>query len=55
MKRCPNNDSMPSIVDGDRFCYKCGAELADVRACECGRTLTPADVFCPRCGKKVEG
>jgi rRNA maturation endonuclease Nob1 len=24
------------------------------RICECGQKLNPEDVFCPRCGKRVE-
>ena len=39
---------------GDRFCVKCGANLAQTRACaNCGAPYDPGDRFCVKCGKPL--
>jgi predicted amidophosphoribosyltransferase len=37
----------------DKFCYKCGNELAQNDRCDCGRILNANDKFCPDCGEKI--
>jgi predicted amidophosphoribosyltransferase len=53
MKVCTKDLNHTPHADNDRFCYKCGSSLADATKCECGRSLSRYDLFCPNCGKKV--
>ena len=39
---------------GDLFCYRDGTRLVGRPVCRCGHALHPADVFCPKCGTRVE-
>ena len=43
------------ILDGARFCVKCGAEVKKEIFCiHCGNKLMSEQMFCPQCGTPVE-
>ena len=57
--RCPKCGEL--LPKGAKFCSKCGASLAEVKAkpegiiCpNCGARIPPGAKFCPECGAKVE-
>lgn len=42
------------IIEGDRYCEKCGKELPDVVICtNCGREQVAGASFCDFCGRKL--
>jgi predicted amidophosphoribosyltransferase len=47
------NHPLDSHVEGDSFCYKCGATLTGRERCECGRDLLYFYNCCPKCGKSI--
>ena len=49
---CP--DCGAAIVEGGKFCFKCGRKLETAPVCAgCGKPLADGQLFCPFCGTKV--
>lgn len=48
-EKCPNCGA--PIMEGDRFCRKCGTEI--MRCPNCGALVLEDDVFCGKCGFKL--
>ncbi|GEM_PF-2583717 len=48
-ERCPNCGS--PLLEGDRFCRKCGYEI--LRCPNCGAMVFEDDVFCGKCGYRL--
>lgn len=54
LRMCPDCDDGSMIMNGDKFCRKCGTKLVAVptKKCRCGRArLLDDDSFCPACSR----
>lgn len=50
--RCP--ECGEPIKDGDRFCDRCGTQLAAARVCACGQRNDADARFCSGCGEALD-
>ena len=53
MISCPNENCSTNETTGF-YCYRCGTKLIEAPACECGYELSSFEIYCRKCGKKVE-
>jgi len=41
------------IIEGWKFCPKCGTQLADIECSNCGKRVPAGTIFCPYCGAEI--
>jgi len=53
MKMCPMCNAIDHIYEAG-FCYKDGTALVERPIHSCGYQFGKYDIFCPKCGEKIE-